>query len=292
MQNDKEYLDGLDESEKVALKSKLLKGIRKGIAKEDARKKTRESIWRTTKIAASFSLIILGLISVWVWTGINEVNYRTSDNEILEISLPDSSTVILNSNSSLTYQTSRFSGFDRKVKLEGEAYFSIQKGNNGELFEINKESDLSVTVLGTQFSVKSSENLQKVILIEGSVKLDFHSEESSSEYLMTPGEAIRLTTGNNQLHSKKFEDPEILISWKSRKLKLKNQSLSEVLNTVAEIYDLKLDLGGISHDNNRVSGSLPLYDDPMEVFPNLEILFETPIELKGNQVNVKHSELN
>lgn len=292
MQNDKEYLDGLDESEKVALKSKLLKGIRKGIAKEDARKKTRESIWRTTKIAASFSLIILGLISVWVWTGINEVNYRTSDNEILEISLPDSSTVILNSNSSLTYQTSRFSGFDRKVKLEGEAYFSIQKGNNGELFEINKESDLSVTVLGTQFSVKSSENLQKVILIEGSVKLDFHSEESSSEYLMTPGEAIRLTTGNNQLHSKKFEDPEILISWKSRKLKLKNQSLSEVLNTVAEIYDLKLDLEGISHDNNRVSGSLPLYDDPMEVFPNLEILFETPIELKGNQVNVKHSELN
>lgn len=292
MQNDKEYLDGLDESEKVALKSKLLKGIRKGIAKEDARKKTRESIWRTTKIAASFSLIILGLISVWVWTGINEVNYRTSDNEILEISLPDSSTVILNSNSSLTYQTSRFSGFDRKVKLEGEAYFSIQKGNNGELFEINKESDLSVTVLGTQFSVKSSENLQKVILIEGSVKLDFHSEESSSEYLMTPGEAIRLTTGNNQLHSKKFEDPEILISWKSRKLKLKNQSLSEVLNTVAEIYDLKLDLGGISHDNNRVSGSLPLYDDPMEVFTNLEILFETPIELKGNQVNVKHSELN
>lgn len=292
MQNDKEYLDGLDESEKVALKSKLLKGIRKGIAKEDARKKTRESIWRTTKIAASFSLIILGLISVWVWTGINEVNYRTSDNEILEISLPDSSTVILNSNSSLTYQTSRFSGFDRKVKLEGEAYFSIQKGNNGELFEINKESDLSVTVLGTQFSVKSSENLQKVILIEGSVKLDFHSEESSSEYLMTPGEAIRLTTGNNQLHSKKFEDPEILISWKSRKLKLKNQSLSEVLNTVAEIYDLKLDLEGISHDNNRVSGSLPLYDDPMEVFTNLEILFETPIELKGNQVNVKHSELN
>lgn len=292
MQNDKEYLDGLDESEKVALKSKLLKGIRKGIAKEDARKKTRESIWRTTKIAASFSLIILGLISVWVWTGINEVNYRTSDNEILEISLPDSSTVILNSNSSLTYQTSRFSGFDRKVKLEGEAYFSIQKGNNRELFEINKESDLSVTVLGTQFSVKSSENLQKVILIEGSVKLDFHSEESSSEYLMTPGEAIRLTTGNNQLHSKKFEDPEILISWKSRKLKLKNQSLSEVLNTVAEIYDLKLDLGGISHDNNRVSGSLPLYDDPMEVFTNLEILFETPIELKGNQVNVKHSELN
>ncbi|SHO63270.1 FecR family protein [Algoriphagus zhangzhouensis] len=292
MQNDKEYLDGLDESEKVALKSKLLKGIRKGIAKEDARKKTRESIWRTTKIAASFSLIILGLISVWVWTGKNEVNYRTSDNEILEISLPDSSTVILNSNSSLTYQTSRFSGFDRKVKLEGEAYFSIQKGNNGELFEINKESDLSVTVLGTQFSVKSSENLQKVILIEGSVKLDFHSEESSSEYLMTPGEAIRLTTGNNQLHSKKFEDPEILISWKSRKLKLKNQSLSEVLNTVAEIYDLKLDLEGISHDNNRVSGSLPLYDDPMEVFTNLEILFETPIELKGNQVNVKHSELN
>lgn len=283
MQNSEDYLDRLNESEKVALKSKMFEAIKDGIEVKDAQLIRRKRVWLMTNLAASLSV---ALISIWVWTGNVEVVYQTAENEVLELTLPDSSMVTLNSNSSLSYRSRRLSGFDRKVQLEGEAFFSIPKDPEGRTFEVNEGGNLGVTVLGTKFSVKKSSLVEKVTLIEGSVKLGYEGEHGTSEHLMTPGESVRMNPKGKKLKTRHLENPEKLISWKDRKLKMENERLEEVLDVLLEIYDLTLDQTSIAQPETAVSGSLPLTDQPQAVLENLGILFGASVELNGRKVTI------
>lgn len=284
--HDQDYLDQLDESEQVALKEKMFKAIKLRISQKEAEQSQKKAIWKKAKIAASLSLLLAATFSAWVWTGKVDMVYHTAENEILEIVLPDSSAVTLNSNSTLSYQLSRFSGFDRKVKLEGEAFFSIRKDPEGKTFEVNRETELGVTVLGTEFSIKKAASVNKVTLIEGSVLLDYVGKAGNTDHLMTPGESVKLDSEKKELKSKQSKNPEKLISWKFRKLEMENEHLEEVVKTLTEIYDLTLDETSNLQSKAAVSGSLPLSDRPEEVLENLEILFNASIELNGDTLSV------
>jgi hypothetical protein len=71
--------------------------------------------------------------------------------EFKQVELPDSSVVYLNHNSKLTYDKN----FNpRRVKLEGEAFFSVNDGNTPFVIE-TKEGE-EATVLGTEFNMIAS----------------------------------------------------------------------------------------------------------------------------------------
>ncbi|MBN7811061.1 FecR domain-containing protein [Algoriphagus sp. H41] len=286
MQNDQDYLDRLEESEKVALKNKMFEAIRKEIEVRDAQDIRRMAAWRKAKIAASFAVLLISAFSVWLGTGRKEVLYQTGADEILELRLPDSSSVTLNSHSTLSYSIGRMSGFDRKVTLEGEAFFSIEKDPEGRTFEVNGGSNLGITVLGTQFSVKNTGAVDKVTLIEGSVMLGYEGKNGNAEHLMTPGESVKVNPDAGELQSRRLTHPEKLISWKDRRLKMDNERLPEVLGTLAELYDLRLSTLDLPASETAVSGSLPLSDSPEEVLENLGILFNTSIRLKDQTVTL------
>jgi ferric-dicitrate binding protein FerR (iron transport regulator) len=288
MQNSEDYLEGLKESEEVALQKKMFDAIKTGIEIRQRQVTRRKRIWKKATLAASISLVLVSVISIWVWTGSIEVVYHTAADEILELTLPDSSSVTLNSNSTLSYRMSRLSGFDRKVRLEGEAFFSIRKDGEGNTFEVNEGGDLGVTVLGTKFNVKSSGLVEKVTLMEGSVLLGYEGKNGVSEHLMTPGECAKMDPRGKNLNSIRVENPERLSSWRDRKLKMENENLGKVLETVLEIYDLTLDDAGTLQSGTAVSGSLPLSDRPEVVLENLGILFGTSITLNGSKVTIAH----
>jgi ferric-dicitrate binding protein FerR (iron transport regulator) len=76
---------------------------------------------------------------------------RTLD-EHKKVTLPDGSTVILNNNSTITYQKD-FKGTQREVILKGEGYFDI-KHNDHKAFIVHT-GKLRTTVLGTAFNIKA-----------------------------------------------------------------------------------------------------------------------------------------
>lgn len=73
-------------------------------------------------------------------------------NEHKKVILPDGSTVILNNNSSITYQKF-FTGSKREVVLQGEGYFDV-KHDPKKAF-IVYAGKVKTTVLGTAFNVKA-----------------------------------------------------------------------------------------------------------------------------------------
>lgn len=83
-----------------------------------------------------------------------------------ELYLPDSSFVILNAESRIRISESGWKN-ERKVELEGEAFFKVKKGSQ---FTVRTDQG-SVSVLGTEFSVKDREDYFDVICYSGLVNV-------------------------------------------------------------------------------------------------------------------------
>src|SRR5690606_18416366 len=269
---DQDFVGQLDEEGQRALNKKLFNEIKTGIRKHEELIKSKRRVMRHMRIAASTLLILMVNVGLWKAINLKEQKYQTGANETLQIELPDGSRALLNSNSSLTYSYSWTYGFDRKVELNGEAYFDIAKDIEGKRFVINEGEAMEVEVFGTEFNFKNQHPVHKLTLIEGSVKLGYQSSEGNINRMVSPGETIKLNAENHQLEAKTVAEPARLLAWQDRKLRMQNESLEDILSIVTELYDIELNNQKIPPTYQLISGSLPLTDNPKEVIENIEVL--------------------
>ncbi|SEL97099.1 FecR family protein [Aquimarina amphilecti] len=111
--------------------------------------------------------------------------------------LPDSSMVRLNATSTLTYNKKNWEN-ERKVSLQGEAYFKVAKGKK---FDVHTPSGL-ISVIGTRFNIKQRENLFEVVCYEGVVSVTIGDE---IKYLRA-GDALEYNS--NTIKDKTVADKE------------------------------------------------------------------------------------
>lgn len=148
------------------------------------------------------------------------------------ISLADGTQVYLNSGSKIIYDNS-YNKKDRKLVLEGEAYFEVAKDKDKRF--IVEANGINVEALGTSFNVKAHKNDKSVsvILIEGSVKVGNDSRED----ILIPNERMEynLLTG-------KFDKSELHpninhLLWRSEELAFYGESLEEVCKILTRMYN-------------------------------------------------------
>lgn len=103
--------------------------------------------------------------------------------KVKRIVLPDSSKVDLSPNSKIVYAANFAT--NRKIDLEGEAYFKVKKDKKHP-FQVFCE-ETTTTVLGTSFIVKSNENEGvEVQLYEGSVQMNVKGQKQN--WILEPGQ--------------------------------------------------------------------------------------------------------
>lgn len=133
-------------------------------------------LWKYISIAACL-LVSFGLHQFFYFS--NEV--ATDFGLTKKIELSDNSIVTLNSKSQLKYPN--LFQYNRKLKLEGEAFFEVQKGS---AFEV--ETTLGkVKVLGTKFNVISFKDYFEVVCYHGKVQVDANHKT----IILTQGESVR-----------------------------------------------------------------------------------------------------
>ena len=136
----------------------------------------------------SFLLLIVALAACGPTTISTENNYE-------QVELPDGSIVKLNKNSSIT-----FDSFDqeRTVSLSGEAFFDVIESEKP--FTVTTEIG-SVSVLGTEFNVKSKGDEFDVEVQSGEVEV----KASDDKQKIHRGQHASYKKGNNGLHLGKSE---------------------------------------------------------------------------------------
>ena len=154
--------------------------VLKKITQQTRDKKVRKLIpnWM---LAAAASVALL-LSTVYYLSGTNET-FSTSFGEQLALVLPDGSEVLLNSKSTLSYKKSDWFDGNRTLELKGEGYFKVK---NGSTFIVNSANG-KVSVLGTQFNVKTNPSYFEVLCYEGKVQVE-NKEETA---ILTQGLSFR-----------------------------------------------------------------------------------------------------
>lgn len=201
--------------------------------------KTRQlhSYKKMTRVAA---VLIPLLILVWGY-----LYYVSTTNRLIEVSiaygekkhlvLPDSSEIWLNAGTSFKYPET-FTGKERLVYLDGEAYFSVKKDTTRPF--IVKASQMSVTVLGTRFNVKSYPDDERITATLTSGKVEVNVPAQSPE-ILTPNE--QLTYNKKTSHISIATIPAAdTDSWVTGKLIFTNASLTEIQQTLERQYNITI----------------------------------------------------
>ncbi|MBK9270153.1 MAG: FecR domain-containing protein [Saprospiraceae bacterium] len=189
-----------------------------------------KSIWWALAAASLFLFVVFRDLIL----SSNEVVLDAPYAMKLEKTLPDGSKVMINSGSNVSYQGNSFRQ-NRILKLEGEAFFSIEKGT---AFEVQSPSGI-VKVLGTEFNVFDREGKMEVHCFSGKVSVQFH--QSNQVHVLLPGEKV---TNYNTSESKNFEtkaafNPVELKFWKDGVIYYENAALVEVLKEFQRQYAIK-----------------------------------------------------
>ena len=200
---------------------------------------TRPS-YRWFKLAATLTGFLL--VSLYItYAYFNDVEeYHTGYGQVATITLPDGSTAILNANSTLQV-ASRWQQ-KRKVWLEGEAYFAVEKSldsanqNHGYYRKFTVHAgEVAVEVLGTRFNVQNRPQTTQVILEEGVVTLKNAAQNEQPSIQLGEGEVATYLPEDDSFR-RGLADTEALLSWKEGMHVFKASRLQEVAQTIENIY--------------------------------------------------------
>ncbi|MCD0490421.1 DUF4974 domain-containing protein [Pedobacter sp. MC2016-14] len=184
----------------------------------------------------------------------DDISYNlisTAKGEMYQVILPDQSVVWLNAASSLKYPASFANLKERKVILDGEAYFQVTH-NAKQPFRVQTAAQL-IEDIGTAFNVNSysDEPGIKTTLVEGSVRINNNTLLKPGEQAMNSGNSIKVLQ----------VDTETATGWKDGDFVFKETDFKTAMRKIARWYNVEviyhpgigndIELGGwISRKNN------------------------------------------
>jgi transmembrane sensor len=159
-----------------------------------------------------------------------------------EFVLPDGSKVWLNAESKISYPEF-FNGRNRFVRLEGEAYFEVQRDPKKPF--IVKTNQLDIEVLGTRFNVRSyaGEKYIETTLLSGKLSVNLINPETGkvSNAILHPNQQATF-----EVEEQKFRFSEVeadrFIAWTQGKLVIESESLIEMARSLERWYDVEIDV--------------------------------------------------
>lgn len=143
------------------------------------------STWFKLGIAASV-ILVAGYFLFLTPTTQNLVSYQIAEGRIKKGKLPDGSKFTISGNSTISFDSIGWQKA-RTLNLEGEASFAVLRGTT---FTV-KTPDVSVEVLGTEFTVTSRGGDFEVKCKSGSVQVK--GKNGKTEEVLKPGESVSMT---------------------------------------------------------------------------------------------------
>lgn len=206
-------------------------------------------------MAGAAAVAVLCVLGWWAYYMFAPVPLQTVSTlaETRSIILPDQTEIMLNRYSSLTYPE-RFRGKDRKVQLQGEAYFEVSK-DAAHPFKVEAGA-VMVQVLGTHFNIDAyPEDIQvKTTLLEGSVAVSL-IEKAEERLILSPNESAVYNKDKKSLtlHSEKNATREI--AWRNGTLLFKNTPLQEIVRELSNAFHTDIRIEGTDLQNYHMTAT-------------------------------------
>lgn len=186
--------------------------------------------------------------------------------------LPDSSEVTLNAFSTITFRAKSWSR-DRRLQLEGEAFFHVAKGSR---FDVETASGV-VTVVGTQFNVKMRKDYFEVVCYEGLVEV----RSSGNVTQLTPTKVFRIING---VVTEQENTTEAQPGYLRDESSFESVPFAEVLKEFERQYGVTITTRNVD-SRKRFTGRFG-HSDFLKALQSISIPLNLTVEVSENQKHV------
>ena len=211
-----------------------------------------------------------------------EVRYNVLDVPVAadyRLHLSDGSVVYLNADSRLRYPET-FTGGERKVYLEGEAYFEVAKDASRPFKVVAR--GVEVNVLGTHFNVNAYPEHTDVVttLAEGKVQV----AGGASQAVLVPGEQAIASPEGMEVRK---VDVQAYTSWKDGVFVFRSMPLEEIMEQVYRWYGVEAVFFNESVRTETFTGIINRSMSAEEFFRVIEKVVDVRFTMnKGNRVAI------
>jgi len=190
-----------------------------------------------------------------------------------------------NAASSLTYPVSFAALKDRRVELNGEAYFEVAKDKKHPFF-VHTSNQL-IEVFGTHFNVNAyaDQLYTKTTLLEGSVGITVSKPSSvnNTQAMLKPGEQSILNNGTIRVSA---ANTEAAVAWKNALFYFENDDLDDIMKRISRWYDVKIVYRDVLTKHELFSGRVSRAQNVSEVLKMLSLTGAAKFTIEGRDIIV------
>ncbi|MDD3005351.1 FecR family protein [Flavobacterium sp.] len=190
-------------------------------------------------------LVVFLSLTLVVKSNISFTEYAKNKQKI-NFTLPDDSEIVLNAGSEINYKKWNWNN-QRSLTLKGEAFFKVAKGKT---FDV--KTDLgTVTVVGTQFNVKSREKRMEVRCFEGKVKVQ---NKEHISYIQK-GETVIFEKNQQTIIPFHASAP----AWLDNQIHFESENLDAIKAEIERQYDITMVIKNVNFQQ-KFTGTIPSND--------------------------------
>lgn len=201
-----------------------------------------------------------------------------------QVNLPDGTKVWLNAASILKFPLNFLKLKERRVELQGEAYFEVKKDAR-KPFIVESERQV-LQVLGTHFNVNSyrDDRDTKTTLLEGAVKVSPLNGPSATSAILKPGQQAQISSASGAVKVLNV-DASAEIAWKNGLFFFENEPIENIMKQISRWYNVEV----VYEENmtgKTVWGSVTRYGNVSKVLSILELTGEIHFKIEGRRITV------
>lgn len=195
--------------------------------------------------------------------------------------LADGTKVWVNAATEIRYPVKFIKG-ERRVQLEGEAYFEVAK-NPTKPFIVEVDG-MEVKVYGTKFNINTRRlDRMQTTLVEGSVSV---KADGKPEVMLEPNQQAVFNKLSGQV-AVQVVDVMPYVAWHIGNYFFENKSVGEILDELSLWYDIKVFFMNDEVRGERFSGYLPRYGEIEKLLRLIEKTSHVRFEIKGKVIVVR-----
>lgn len=195
-----------------------------------------------------------------------------------KLELSDGTKVWINAMSRLKFPESFGSG-ERKVQLDGEAYFEVSKDVDRPF--IVQANGTDVKVLGTHFNVDAYSKKVRTTLEEGKVEVS----NADLAIILQPGEFAESVDGRL---NKGYADLAKDLAWHNNEFYFNKDNVQSIVDQLSNWYDVEAKFDQGVNRNKAITGSVDRNVPLSQVLEMLEYVSDLRFKIDGDQLIIKN----
>lgn len=216
-----------------------------------------------SRIAASLVVLVACLFAFNHFNDVQSFNEEILAETIEQSTLNDGSEIWLDKDASLAV-AKEFNSSERRLKLEGKAYFDVQRDEAKPFIVQMGENTLEV--LGTSFNIDNSSENVIVEVESGVVKVSTNTEVKT----LTANQRAVLNYENDQIEVTQFTGNRF--TWYKNDVSLSSMEMEEAFEKIEDFYNVEINLSANVDRSCKVTSTL-FKDSKIEDL--LQVLKET-----------------